>query len=69
MPTYTFPVQITLTKPLATAGDAQRLAAAIDDLVTDWLDDAQSDPFDPEAKVVVMQPVPGTHRQTTTDPD
>ncbi len=67
MPTYTFPVQITLTEPLETGGEAQVLAVRIEQAVREELDNPQQRLCDPDARVIVMQPVPGFHHRTITD--
>ena len=61
MPTYVFPVQITLPEPLQNAGEGQHLCVLIEECLADHLGET--------AQTVVLQPVRGHHRRTLTMPD
>lgn len=65
MPAWTFPVQINLARSPANAGEAQRIAAAIEEALILELAD-QTDDYDSHP-VICMQPVEGTHRHTSCD--
>lgn len=61
MPTYVFPVQVTMPGPIPNAGSGQFIAGQMEEALEAVMGDA--------CKVIVLQPVPGRHRRTSTDPD
>lgn len=66
MAIQTFPLQLDLKSPPATAGEAQALCARIETILMEHFGDALACH---EGGAICLQPIAGVHQKTTTLPE